>query len=65
MFHGLFLMGVEFLHLPWSTLLAFLYGTVVTIVIYLFNKTWLSDFAVTPISFIIDKINAKKLKNNG
>lgn len=60
MFHGLFLMAVEFFELPWSTVFAVIYASVVSIVIFFFNKTQLSDIAITPVSFVIDKIRQRK-----
>ncbi len=55
MFHGICLMGVEFLGLPWSTLFAVLYATVVSAAIFFFNKTKMSDFAIAPVSFLINR----------
>ena len=60
MFHGLFLMAVEFFGFPWSTVFAVIYASVVSIVIFFFNKTQLSDFAITPVSFVIDKVKKRK-----
>ncbi len=55
MFHGLCLMAVEFFGLPWSTACAVLYATIVTVTIYFFNKTKLSDFAIAPVNFLINR----------
>lgn len=55
MFHGICLMGVEFFGFPWSTLFAVLYATVVSAAIFFFNKTKLSDFAIAPVSFLINR----------
>ena len=59
MFHGLFLMAVEYLNFPWSTFFAIVYATVVSVLIFFFNKTKLSDFAISPVSFVIDKLKQK------
>lgn len=63
MFHGLCLMGIESIGAPWSTLLAIAYASGVSAMIFFFNKTRLSDFAINPISFIIQ--NQTKTNNNG
>ena len=55
MFHGICLMGVEFLGFPWSTPCAVLYATTVSSAIFFFNKTRLSDFAIAPVSFFINR----------
>lgn len=53
MFHGVLLMIVEYLGLPWSTLFAILYASIVSLAIFVFNKTHLSDIVVSPISYWI------------
>lgn len=63
MFHGIFLMGIEALGAPWSTALAITYAVAVSVAIFFFNKTKLSDFAISPVSFIIQHL--KKTNNNG
>ena len=50
MFHGIFLMVVKFAGLPWSANLAIVYALIVSIIIYYFNKTKLSDFSLAPVS---------------
>ena len=63
MFHGLCLMGIEAIVVPWSTLLAAAYALAFSAIIFLFNKTKMSDFAINPISFIIQ--HQTKTNNNG
>lgn len=60
MFHGLCLMGIEAIVVPWSTLLAAAYALVFSAIIFLFNKTKLSDFVINPISFIIQQTKTNK-----
>lgn len=56
MFHGLCLMAIEAVGAPWSTLYSFFYATTVSVAIFFFNKSKLSDFAINPISFIVNRI---------
>ena len=62
MFHGLCLMGIEAVGVPWSTLLAAAYALAFSAIIFLFNKTKMSDFVINPISFIIQR---QTKTNNG
>lgn len=54
LFHGIALSAMVFLKLPWPWYLAFVYGGLLMIVFWFFNKTKLSDFAIRPISYLIN-----------
>lgn len=54
LFHGIALSAMVFLKLPWPWYLAFVYGGLLMIIIWFFNKTKFSDFAIRPFSFIIN-----------
>lgn len=64
MFHGLALMAFGVLPIPWKYGLAIVYATIVTLIIFFFNKTKLSDFAIRPINYIVNLIKSKKQKNS-
>ena len=62
LFHGILLSFMVFLKLPWSWYFAFIYGLMLMVILYFFNKTKLSDFAIRPISYILDLIKSRKTK---
>ena len=51
MFHGVLLMIIEYLGLPWSTFFAIFYASAVSLTIFVFNKTHLSDMVISPTSY--------------
>ena len=63
LFHGVMMNVMEKCGVTWSPLLAIIYAMLVSIAIYYFNKTKISDFAITPISHTINGI--KSITNNG
>lgn len=58
-FHGICLLGIETIGVPWSTFLALAYAVVIIVIIFFFNKTKLSDFAISPVSFVINQRKKK------
>ena len=60
MFQGLGLMAVGAMPVPWNFPLALVYATVVAVLIFFFNKTKLSDFAIRPINYVVNHIKSKK-----
>lgn len=62
LFHGILLSFMVFLKLPWNWYFAFIYGALLMVVLYFFNKTKLSDFAIRPITYTIDFIKSRKSK---
>ena len=64
MFQGIGLMIVGALNLPSNFILATLYALVVSIAIFLFDKFWLSDFALRPIKCIIDALRRNNRVDN-
>lgn len=64
MFHGVCLMAIEALGMPWSTPLAIAYAIIVSASIFFFNKTAFSDILISPIGFVITKIKYKNNYNN-
>lgn len=62
MFQGLGLMAVGAMPVPWNFPLALVYATVVAVLIFFFNKTKLSDFAIRPITYTVDLIKSRKSK---
>lgn len=67
MFHGLFLLAIEAVNAPWSSLFSILYATIVSIAIYYFNKTQLSNFVINPLSYIKSRIHSgqNNIEKNG
>lgn len=55
MFHGLLILLIISLDLPWSSLYAIAYAVFSIVLIYFFNLTQLSDFAIRPVSFFLYK----------
>ena len=62
MFQGLGLIAMGVMHVPWNFLLALVYATIVAVLIFFFNKTKLSDFAIRPITYTLRLIKSKKAK---
>lgn len=60
MFHGFGLMAFGVLPVPWKYGLAIVYATIVTLIIFFFNKTKLSDFAIRPVNYVVNLIKSKK-----
>ncbi len=58
LFHGILLSFMVFLKLPWNWFFAFVYGALIMMVLYFFNKTKLSDFAIRPITYTINMIKS-------
>ena len=62
LFHGIALSVMVFLKLPWNWYFAIVYGFLLMVLFYFFNKTKLSDFAIRPITYTIDYIKSRKTK---
>lgn len=62
LFHGILLSFMVFLKLPWNWYFAFIYGAMLMVILYFFNKTKLSDFAIRPITYTLDFIKSRKTK---
>ena len=60
MFQGLGLMAVGAMSVPWNFPLALVYATVVAVLIFFFNKTKLSDFAIRPVNYVVNLFKSKK-----
>jgi fucose 4-O-acetylase-like acetyltransferase len=60
LFHSIALPFMELLKLPWNWYFSILYGIGLMFVFFFFNKTKLSDFAIRPISYVINHIKSKK-----
>ena len=58
-FHGFGLMAFGLLPITWKYGLAVVYATIVSLIIFFFNKTKFSDFAVRPIKYVVDIITSK------
>lgn len=61
MFHGICLMLIEAMGVPWSSFLAIVYAVVVSLVLYCFNKTGLSDFVINPVTYSFDKLKVSQI----
>ena len=62
LFHGIALSIMVFFKLPWNWYFAIVYGVLLMMVLYFFNKTKLSDFAIRPITYTINVIKSSKSK---
>ena len=60
LFHGIALSIMVFLKLPWNWYFAIVYGIIVMMFFYFFNKTTLSEFAIRPVFFILKRIKSNK-----
>ena len=61
MFHGICLMLIEAAGAPWSPMMAIIYATVVSVVVYCFNKTSLSNFVINPVTFSMDELRRVRI----
>lgn len=64
MFHGLILMVIDYVGLPWASYYSVLYALIVSTIIFFFNKTKLSDYAIRPLSFILKSFKYGKPSND-
>jgi fucose 4-O-acetylase-like acetyltransferase len=64
LFHGILLSFMVFLKLPWNWYFAFVYGAMLMVILYFFNKTKLSDFAIRPITYTLDFIKSRQENQN-
>ena len=62
LFHGILLSFMVFLKLPWNWYFAFIYGVLLMVILYYFNKTKLSDFAIRPVTYTYNLIKSRKSK---
>ncbi len=60
LFHGIALSIMVFLKLPWNWYFAIVYGVLLMVVFYFFNKTKLSDFAIRPVNYVVNLFKSKK-----
>lgn len=60
MFHGFGVMAMNGLNLPKSFVLVLLYATIVTICIYFFDKTKLSDYVLRPVKHTFNYFRSNK-----
>lgn len=58
-FHGFGLMAFGLLPISWKYGLAVVYASIVSLIIFFFNKTKLSDFAIRPINYVVNLVKAK------
>lgn len=65
-FHGFGIMAFGVLPVSWKYGLAVVYATIVSLIIFFFNKTKLSDFAIRPINYVVNLVKAKNkaIKNS-
>lgn len=64
LFHGILLSFMVFLNLPWNWYFAFIYGGLLMVILYFFNMTKLSDFAIRPITYTLDFIKSRQENQN-
>jgi hypothetical protein len=63
MFHGIFLMMIEALDAPWSTVLAVLYAMIVSVLIIFFNKM---NFLTLSLPLLVSLLTMEEKQiNNG
>lgn len=64
LFHSVALPFMVLLKLPWNWYFSIIYGVCLMVIMFYFNKTRLSDFAIRPISNIVNYFKHGKSSNN-
>ena len=62
LFHGLALPIMLLVGVPWNWCFAIVWWVLLMVILYYFNKTKLSDFAIRPINFIIEFNKQRQIK---